>query len=224
MDNYIISWFFSENKDDEGYYPQVGGKASSENFKKIYWKCILDFYYSSTINNECNYIFFTNVTDIPEMLDGINIKQFFYENNIEVINIDLTNKTPQNWFNAWRNQFYIFDILNYISLNLKENDNVIILDSDCLIMKDLDNIFKEIDENKCIAYDIGYPSDYEVNGITRKDMRNIYINIYNENIDNIYYYGGEFIGLKVSVIKELLEEYKNLWNKNYELYKKNEKN
>ncbi|HAT4169016.1 hypothetical protein GNF78_07525 [Clostridium perfringens] len=223
MDNYIVSWFFSEDKNDESYYPQVGGKTSSNNFKNIYWKCILDFYYSSIINNNCKHMFFTNVDEIPEILDGINIKKFFYDNNIEIVNLNLTNKTPKNWFNAWRNQFYIFDILNYISLNLNKDDNVIILDSDCLIMKDLNNIFKTIKEYKCIAYDIKYPNDYNVNGITREDMKEIYNSIYKEKASNINYYGGEFIGVTVQTATLILEEYRNLWDKNYDLYKNGKK-
>lgn len=220
MSNYIISWFFSESKNDESYYPQVGGRASSDNFKNIYWKCILDFYYSSRINNDCKHIFFTNVNNIPEILDGINIKKFFYDNNIEIINIDLTNKTPKNWFNAWRNQFYIFDILQYVALNLNDHDNVIILDSDCLIMKNLDNVFEKIRKSKCIAYEIKYPFDYKINGITRKDMKEIYNDVYKENIEEISYYGGEFIGVTIPTAKLIIEEYKTLWDKNYEFYKK----
>lgn len=105
------------------------------------------------------------------MLAEINIKKLFYENNIEIINQDFINKTPKYWLNSWINKFFIFDKLNYISLNLKENDNIIILEYNWLIMKNLYNIFKEIDENKCISYDTGYICNYEVDRITRNDVR-----------------------------------------------------
>lgn len=75
--NYVISWFYAENTEDESYYPQVGGKSTSNKFQNIYWKCIYNFYYSSLIYNKCEHIFFTNLNKLPRSIDGIDIENFF---------------------------------------------------------------------------------------------------------------------------------------------------
>lgn len=44
MDNYLITWFYAEKKDDESFYPSVGGNTSSPEYQKVYWRCVYDFY------------------------------------------------------------------------------------------------------------------------------------------------------------------------------------
>lgn len=137
MRNYIITWFYAESKGDESFYPSVGGNTSSPEFQEVYWKCVYDFYYSALLtqhNDNTGYLFFTNVPTVSADIDGVDIRQFFSDNGIETVRLELTNKTPADWYGAWRNQFYLFDVLNH----LKDIEGShLILDSDCLIMKDL---------------------------------------------------------------------------------------
>ncbi|WP_234123166.1 hypothetical protein [Clostridium hydrogenum] len=220
MNNYICSWLFVEDEEDSSFYPQVGGKPSSEKFQKVYWKCIYDFYYSSLLfNKEDKHIFFTNVKELPSNVDGVNFNEFFNCNEIEIVNLNLTYKTPKDWFGAWRNQFYIFDILAYIEKKYEDSDKFLILDSDCVFVKKSDEIFEDIDTNKVIAYSEATPLDYRMNGITTIEMRQLYEKFYNEKSDVIYY-GGEILAAKVSSIKLINEQYKFLWKVNFEQYTK----
>jgi len=76
--NYLITWFYAENKDDESFYPSVGGNTSSPEFHRVYWKCIFDFYKSAILINdhEISYIFFTNVPHIPTDVMELILKLF----------------------------------------------------------------------------------------------------------------------------------------------------
>ena len=175
MKDYLVTWFYAEKKDDESFYPSVGGNTSSPEYQKVYWKCVYDFYRTAQLTqhtNKARYLFFTNVPNIPTNLDGFNLAQFFEKTKIEVIKLELTNRTPKDWYGAWRNQFYLFDVLKY----LKENytGNYLILDSDVFVTGDLYPVFQDIEKNKIITYDCGYNNDVEINGISIDQMRQLY--------------------------------------------------
>lgn len=71
-------------------------------------------------------------------MDGVNICNIFKKLDVTVVNILLTRKTPADWFSYWRNQFYLFDILDYFKVNLGSADKFILLDSDCVFTSSAD--------------------------------------------------------------------------------------
>jgi hypothetical protein len=133
-----------------------------------------------------------------------------------VKNLELSKKTPVDWYGAWRNQLYEFDILRELS-NDGEN-NYLILDSDILIRESLIPLFQEIEKNGAICYDCGYEVNHNINGISIAEMRSLYTDIYGEGEGLPSYYGGEFIGLTSRVIKKLVDEFEFLWSENYKRY------
>lgn len=222
MNDYIITWLYAESPDDESYYPSVGGNTSSVEFQKIYWRCVYDFYQSALLTQKVQslqYLFFTNVSDIPSDIDGVNIRRFFEEKKVAVQRLELKNKTPRDWYGAWRNQFFLFDILEYLQ-NIE--GNFLILDSDCFITKDLSCLFKEIEEKKVLSFECEVlPLDYSLNGISTEQMRKLYEDFYDESKD-LEYKGGEFIAVNSSMIPQIIHEYRKLWDLNYQRYLKQE--
>lgn len=221
MNNYLVTWFYAEKKDDESFYPSVGGNTSSPEFQKVYWRCVYDFYKSASLtqkNKNIHYLFFTNVPNLPTDIDGVNFEEFFKENQIAVVQLELTNKTPEDWYGAWRNQFYLFDVLAYLQ-NIEGNH--LILDSDCFITKDLHAAFEDIEKHKIITYDCGYQDTHSINGISTEQMRLLYAEFYSENVP-LRYKGGELIGLSSRTIPEILKVYRQLWKLNYTKYQRHE--
>lgn len=228
MRDFLITWFYAEKKEDESFYPSVGGNTSSPEYQKVYWKCVYDFYCTAQITQDrgsnINYLFFTNVPNIPTNIDGIDIKKFFEDNNIKVERIELTYQTPKDWYGAWRNQFYLFNILEFLNENY--TGNFLILDSDIFITKDLTPIFEDIQNKKIISYDYGYSDEELINGISISQMRQLYLkfkSVYNieERGENLRYKCGELIALSSDVIPDVLKCYYNLWKFNYSLYENN---
>ncbi|NCT37355.1 hypothetical protein GTW56_13990 [Bacillus sp. EB93] len=219
--NYIVSWFYLEEKGNESSYMQVNANSTSRKFQDTYWKCIISFYYTSIKKNkDAKHIFYTNSEYYPTV-DGLNTKLFFEQNNIEIRNQELTNKTPINWHSAWRNQFYVFDILNDLSGIVNDNDSIIILDSDCIINSNLNALFEDIRNYGLVSYLIGYEEDHVINGINTLQMKELYNQFYKQFKD-VQYFGGEFIGIKGVHIQSVLEVYTNLWEENYKNFEKNE--
>lgn len=218
--NYISTWLYIESKDDESYYPQVGGTSSDINIQKIYWKCVFDFFHSSLkFNRDKKHLFFTNI-DIKNMrvLD-IDLEEFFYDNNIDVIKIELTNKTPKDWFGEWRNQLYIFDILEYIKQNYNDSCKFVILDSDCIFTKNIDCIYNDINKYKNLCLNLNYDSNHRINGLTEVDMAQIYNKVFDANEEIVKYYGGEFFAADYKSICDIVMIFNRLWNENFQLYK-----
>lgn len=222
MDNYLITWFYAEKKEDESFYPSVGGNTSSPEYQKVYWRCVYDFYRTAQLtqrSSNAKYLFFTNVPNIPTDIDGFNLAQFFEQAGVKVERLELTNRTPKDWYGAWRNQFYLFDVLNYLKDN--STGNFLILDSDIFITQDLLPIFRDIQKNQMIAYDCGYGEGVSINGISINQMRELYSKFSGGGYHNkLRYKGGELIGVTSDLIPKILDCYSELWKFDYELYQR----
>lgn len=220
--NYLITWLYAEQDNNESFYPSVGGNTSSPEYQKVYWRCVYTFFRSALLTqtvSEIKYLFFTNVSYIPTNIDGVNIKSFFHETGVEVKQLKLTNQTPKDWYGAWRNQFYLFDILRW--LNDHYIGNFLILDSDIFITGDLLPIFQDIQKKQVITYDCGYSDDVSINGISIKQMRLVYSEFKKSEDKMLRYKGGELIGVTSMLIPNILDCFYELWNFNYRLYEKN---
>jgi hypothetical protein len=220
MKNYLITWFYSEQANDESFYPSVGGSSSSAQFQYVYWRCVYVFYRSALITNRdvvSDYLFFTNVENLPTV-DGVNFKEFFEENGIQVIQQELTRKTPSDWYGAWRNQFYVFDVLDRLK---KEEGNFLVLDSDCVITRSLQSLYADIEKHGIITLPIDYSEDREINGCSIRQMREIYHDFFGGDFpQKLGYMGGEIIAISSLRMNELLETAESIWQKNYELYER----
>ncbi|MDD6157400.1 MAG: hypothetical protein PUB52_10340 [Lachnospiraceae bacterium] len=223
MKNYLITWFYSEQANDESFYPSVGGSSSSAEFQYVYWRCIYVFYRSAIVTNRdiiSEYLFFTNVENLPTV-DGVNFALFFRENHIKVINLELTRKTPKDWYGAWRNQFYLFDVIEYLK---PMEGNFLILDSDCVVMKSLDGLYRDIEQYGILTLPIRYSENREINGCSISQMRELYHTYFKaEYPKKLGYMGGEFIAINSRYFVPLMETFEKIWKENFIRYERGEK-
>jgi len=99
---------------------------------------------------------------------------------------------------------------------------VAILDSDCIINKNLSPFFNDIQTHGSLVYPYGYDANHIINGLSKNDMRMIYKKFYNESIQ-IDYYGGELVALRGDKLQEVLDEFGFIWKENYKLYENKSK-
>lgn len=69
-----------------------------------------------------------------------------------------------------------------------------------------------------ITYDCGDPVDVPINGISIRQMRQLYKEVTGGEDTELTYKGGEFIGLRNDMIPRLLDFYRVLWKYNYSRY------
>lgn len=212
--NYISTWFCEDEVGQESVYHQTGQVSSSDKHKNIYWRCIYVFYLSSIrVNSSDKHLFFTNTKCLP-VVDGLDFQEFFKLHDIEVIHTDFKYRTPKGYYGAWRNQFYEFSILEYISKTFaNDDDSFMILDSDCIFMKSCRPAFELSGINGgFLSYEIPYTPDIDINGLTRTDMKEIYQDLLGRKIESLPpYNAGEFLLLSLRNIRFIMDEFKSLW-------------
>lgn len=205
MNHYLATWLYLD--DNEHIYYQVG-KAGSERFKTTYWRCVYCFYQSCIITQkDVIYYFFSNV-DVPEDVDGFNLRRFMEDNNIKTVKQPYTYAPPIDWTEAWWAELYEFDILNYCK-NIE--GNWLILDADCIMRKPLLPVFERIEKDGGVNYHYEYGLDDNLNGLTLRGEREIYEDVFKEAATDLNHMAGEFVGARPDRIEEILSLYHMLY-------------
>ena len=218
----IATWFVADKPGEETSFPQVGGMSSSTGFQDIYWRCVTCFFNSSLrYNVGAHHLFFTN-TDIP-IVDGVNLADLFLSLGIQIIHLPITFRLPSGQANSWGNQFYILDIIKYVAAN-KCQDNLIVLDCDCVWTMTAEPISEAISRHGCLTYTLNgehHPWDASINGATRQEMattlhrwtsaRGIDAPVSVQNAPCIHYHGGELFAATKQVCCDLAVLTESLW-------------
>lgn len=211
--NYICTWLCADVKGEESIYPQTGEKSSGQKHQNIYWRCLVLFYTTSKrFNNTQKHLLFTNVNLLP-IVDGRNIKDVLAELGVEVIFTDFKYKTPKGYFDLFQNQFYEFSILEYIvKNNHNSDDHYLILDSDCIFTKSINELFEEAKLSGFISFEDACTTELVIHGLSRIDMRLLYQDLLGEPVKEIPgYHLGEFFLASVKNINIIFAGFLALW-------------
>lgn len=216
----ISTWIYLDSPEESSEYPQVGKGSHLPEFQQVYWRCVAVFFDISTQTNpERRHILFSNVeADQLPVVDGLDLKSFLKARNVEVVTLPLTWQTPEGYFGKWRNQFYIFDILTYMDRATQSHSNhtnpaIVVLDSDCIINRPLDGLFTAIREHGLMALPMHFAEDYNINGVTRVDMRRIFAELDGgkDPGQNPEYCGGEIFAATLENIQAINRIAPGIW-------------
>ena len=227
----ISTWIYLDSPEESSEYPQVGKRSHLPDFQKVYWRCVAVFFAVSTQSNPGRrHILFSNVKaeDLPE-IDGLDLSVILKGLKVEIVTIPLTWQTPEGYFGKWRNQFYIFDILKFIEnqhhVGLlstagdskqpaeKSEPAIVILDSDCIVNRSLDQLFAEIRKFGLMALPMHFADDYNINGLTRGDMRRVFTALDGgkDPGEDPEYCGGEIFAATISSIQTINRIAPGIW-------------
>ena len=215
MTNIISTWIYCEKQGEEDNYPQVSGLSSSQKFQNVYWRCVAVYFCTARkFNPDALLILFTNIHEgsLP-VVDGISLRALFSKLKVEVVTLPYTCRLARDGYNSWGNQFYIFDVLKYVSQcgRFSDNDKLVVLDSDCVWTQSGEAIFSKIEQQGLLAYEVYKSADYSVNGLSREDMREIYADLLGQAVpDKPVYYGGEWYAATVGASRAVFAEFEPL--------------
>ncbi len=214
MKNIIATWICVDTEDNSTYFPSAKGKSSDAKVQNIYWRCIACFYTMARhYNPDATLALFSNTSHLPTV-DGTDIQQLLQQLNVSFYVTPFEYVTPQGYYNQWRNQFYEFSIFKYISTHedFEDDDNFLLLDSDCIITQNLASLFAEVAKEKCITYVIDYAPEHDINGNSRKSMQAVFSALLNEKVEHIpQYHAGEFYATTIAVLKKLIQDFYTVW-------------
>lgn len=216
-EKYIATWFYKESSEEASFYPQAGRRGDSPLVHSIYLQIQVPFFATFRhYNPDARLLFFTNVEELPEFLN-----QLFLQLEVEVIRLPYLCAPPEGWYEAWRNQFYVYDILRYMQQRMQPDDCLLICDADCLCTTSLKPLFDEVSQTGSALYELKTEPEEKMHGISLGEMTALYEACYNEEASKpIYYYGGEFVAFRGDAVARINEAYQQLWNYNLLLFKK----
>ena len=190
--NYIATWFYKESKEDASFYPQAGKRGDSALVHSIYMQIQVPFFTTFRhYHPNDKLLFFSNLDQFPDYLERL-----FKELQIETVCLPYLCIPPEGWYGAWRNQFYLYDILRYMEKRMQADDTLLVCDADCLCMRPLEQLFSDTRKHGSALYDASDRPDLSVNGNTLKEMTDIYNDCYGEaknpeiKEELVHYYGG----------------------------------
>lgn len=211
--NFICTWLCADEKGEESLFPQTGQLSSSQTHQNIYWRCLILFFITSKrFNKTEKHILFTNVKRLP-VVDGRSVQTVLNELEVEVVVTDFKYKTPKGYYGAFQNQFYEFSILEYIAKNKETPDDLyLIVDSDCIFIKPAASLFEEAAPTGFISFEDEVKPDYVINGLSRRDLKNLYEELMKQPLDEMpSYHLGEFLLCSVKNIKKIYADFTELW-------------
>ncbi len=210
--NYIATWFYKESSEEASYYPQMGRKGDSALVHSVYMQIQVPFFRTFRhYNPSAELLFFTNLQQsaLPPFLTSL-----FEAMQVEVVTLPYTCKPPKEWYNAWQNQFYLYDILKYMESVIQPEDVLLVADADCLCRSSLSPLFEKAGAKGSALYEFITDRTAHINGITLPEMETFYEACYGEKPQPIAYYGGEFICLRGDAVADINRAYTELWNFN----------
>ena len=208
----IGTWLHAEPKGTESSYPQVGGTSSSSAFQDTYWRCIVLFFASSVRHNpDAMHRLFTTVANVPDIGD-FSTSEFLKSLNVEVVQVPFTYLPPPGYYGSWRNQFYILDIIKYLDHQCAPDEQYVILDSDCVFTGSVQPLSAALSRTGLLALDLNMPPDRNINGITQRDMTQIFEELGQPCAsESARYYGGEIFAATSEAVHQLAGEVDPLW-------------
>lgn len=210
MTDYIATWFYRESADEASFYPQMGQKGDSALVHSVYMQIQVPFFRTFRhYNPAARLLFFTNLKreGLPRFL-----LELFDELSVETVTLPYTRRPPKGWYEAWQNQFYLYDILSGMDGRMQADDTLLVCDADCLCRMSLDPLFDEIRNNGSALYEFITDRSATINGITLPQMETFYEACYGKPPRlPLAYYGGEFIGLRGDNVRRINEAYPELW-------------
>ncbi len=193
---------------EESQFPQNRGTSSNWNFQEVYWKCALVFFTTaSAYHPNSRLVLFLNR---PPRDSAEYYVDWLKRMSVEIIVLEFGTRPPAGFSYRFGNQFYIFDIINYIAAR-PQSGGWYVLDSDCVFVKQYD-LVRALTEQKheMLTYAMGYSQNHNINGVTRLQLGQIAMEEgWSETCEPIVYCGGEFFAAsaaQLAIDKKIFEE------------------
>lgn len=215
----IATWFYENSVEEGGHYAQVRGDSSSEQFRDVYRRCIGVFFASARrANPDARLLLYLNTPWVTSRsADAEDVGRVLAWLDVEQIVVPYSHMPPESWSKAWRNQFFVLDVVEDLVQRCDPADLAVVLDSDIVwASKDsATSMWQRIFIDELLTYDVGYSPEHVVNGLSREMLTRPgeEIGIARQGGVAISYMGGEFIGARVDRLCDLHRACDEYWAK-----------
>lgn len=211
-ENVLATWIHVDSAAEESSYPQVGSRSASTPFQNTYWRCVATFFATASRADSAGLrrLLYTNSSSLPTV-DGLDLGSFLSGLGVEVKTLPFTYKPPDGYYPAWRNQFYVLDIVKDMP-SIAGAQRFVVLDSDCLIVSDLGGLYSEIDDKGVLLLGNATNPDWRTNGLNAYEMKEVFEELDGVPMDHLpRYYDGELFAASRAGIEALAPDIDPVW-------------
>jgi hypothetical protein len=214
----LSTWIVLDGAENASNYPQAGRLQSSDpRIHALYWRCVASFFaVAKCVGGEgLSFRLYTNSSGnmtkaLPQVIELLS------QAGVEIVGVPIKHVPPVGYYGRWRNQFYIIDIMASIAKET-ENASYLILDSDCLCLRPLAEVFALIEQKGAITMLTGEKPDAYINGLTREQMKTVFEEIGNTQLSLLpKYSGGELFAANLDTIRRMLPIAEDAWQSSLE--------
>lgn len=160
---------------DDGYYPLVATLGRAQR-RDAYWKSVVTFFATSLRQNpDAHHIACTNVEKIPE-ISGLDVGAFLSGLGVEIVRLPFGFRPPEGISRNFGNTFFRFDTMKFLG-SMQDRDRVsILLDCDCIWLKNAGPIVDDVCDNGLQVFDYFYspPVDRKIHNFSRLDLGRLF--------------------------------------------------
>jgi hypothetical protein len=217
----LSTWIVLDDPENASNYPQAGRLLSNDPcVHELYWRCVACFF---AVANQaageglCFRLYTNSSANMTKALPHVN--ELLAQAGVEIAVVPLEHIPPVGYYGRWRNQFYIIDILASIAKE-KEEASYLILDSDCLCLRPLAEVFDIIEQKGAISMLTGEKPGTEINGLTREQMKSVFEEIGAIQLPSLpEYSGGELFAADSQTIRRMLPFAEGAWKASLERHR-----
>lgn len=214
----VSTWYYEQDSREGGEYAQVRGDSSSEGFRDVYRRCVGVFFATARAANESASL--RLYLNRPWDPDASEVARTVHGQlgalGVELHVVPYAFAPPKAWPNAWRNQFFVFDVLADLASRTSPSDLVLVLDSDVIWSgsPSTEAMWEALDRQGVLTLDVGYSPGININGITREQLSSIASRYRGKPFDRLLsYYGGEFIALRGDINHAVTAKSRQVWSR-----------
>lgn len=214
QDATVVTWVYCEDEGVAGMYSQVAGNPTSADFQAVYWRCAaVSMLSAAAALSGTTRVLYTNVEVLPN-IDGVDLSDLFSSIGVIVRRVPLSRKL-EGHDTPWRNQFYVFDVLEDVARSAGDNHAIVVIDGDCVWTGCGESFFGDIVNLGAVTYRIDYPVNAPINGLALEDAVAVRESMGLCSIGGeAAYYGGELIAVSGSVARQVVALFAGVWDGN----------
>lgn len=215
LSDVVSTWFFTQNRTQGGTFAQVREDSASEFFRDIYRRCIGVFFVTARrANPDARLVLYLNQEwDGSASTVSGEVERLLDYLGVETKVLEYTHEPPMTFTKAWRNQFFVLDVLNDLALSLNDRESAAILDSDIVwtTRQKAAEFWAAVRDSSVITYEVGYQRHHLINGQSISDLESLMEVVKVNATSRVTYCGGEIVAGTREGLSNLADHAHTIW-------------